>query len=102
MSALQGLNVAFFWWVAAAGDGFFYNNFLLVPAFYVGLLGGAVYVHCFTRICIDLPLAHREFSLSSTSVAEGGILIAGVVGLFVQACLYQIHSIPEAVVSCPA
>lgn len=102
MPALQCLNVVFFWWVASAGEGWLYSNVLLVPAFYVGLLGGAQYIHGFTRICADLPLAHREFALSATSVAEGiGVLVADVVGLFLQACLYQIHSIPGAVASCP-
>ena len=102
MPALQCVNVGFFWWVAA-DQGILYNNLLLLPAFYVGLLGGAVYIHGYTRICADLPTAHREFSLSATSVAEGlGILVADVVGLFIQACLYRIHSIPGAVVSCPA
>lgn len=100
MPALQIGNVAFFWWVAKYQV--FYNNLLLIPAFYVGLLGGAVYINGYTRISADIPIEHREFALSSTSVAEGlGIVSADVVGLFLQSCLYQIHDIPGAVVSCP-
>jgi battenin len=100
MPALQIGNVAFFWWVAKYQV--FYNNLLLIPAFYVGLLGGAVYINGYTRISADIPIEHREFALSSTSVAEGlGIVSADVVGLFLQSCLYQIHDIKGAVVSCP-
>mmetsp|Transcript_10507 Transcript_10507/g.17707 ORF Transcript_10507/g.17707 Transcript_10507/m.17707 type:complete len:117 (-) Transcript_10507:112-462(-) len=103
MSALQCVNVWFFWIVAADQVSVLYNNLLLIPAFYVGLLGGAVYVHSFTRICSDLPLPYREFALSATSVGEGfGIVVADVIGLFLQACLYQIHGLEGAVVSCPA
>jgi hypothetical protein len=54
------------------------------------------------RICTDLPAEKREFALSSTSIAEGlGVVCADVVGLFLQACLYQIHDIDGAIVSCP-
>lgn len=100
MPALQTINVAYFWWVAKYQV--FYNNYLLISAFYVGLLGGAVYIHGYARICADLPVEHREFALSSTSVAEGlGTVCADIVGLFLQACLYQIHNIEGAVASCP-
>lgn len=100
MPALQIINVGFFWWVAKYQV--FYNFYLLIPAFYVGLLGGSVYVNGYTRISSDIPLERREFALSSTSVAEGlGIVSADIVGLFLQSCLYEIHDIKGAVVSCP-
>mmetsp|Transcript_22330 Transcript_22330/g.36955 ORF Transcript_22330/g.36955 Transcript_22330/m.36955 type:complete len:448 (+) Transcript_22330:95-1438(+) len=100
MPGLQIINVAFFWWVAKYQV--FYNFYLLIPAFYVGLLGGAVYINGYTRICSDIPLEHREFALSSTSAAEGlGTVSADIVGLFLQSCLYEIHHIEGAVVSCP-
>jgi battenin len=100
MPGLQILNVLFFWWVASAHV--LYNYSLLVPCFYVGLLGGSVYIQGYIRICKDLPMPHREFALSATSVAEGlGTLCADFVGLFLQACIYQINHIEGAVVSCP-
>jgi len=76
--------------------------FLYPGALYAGLLGGAVYVHGYLRICKDLPLPHREFALSATSLAEClGIVVADVLGLLVQACLYQIHGLDGAVMACP-
>mmetsp|Transcript_338 Transcript_338/g.499 ORF Transcript_338/g.499 Transcript_338/m.499 type:complete len:103 (-) Transcript_338:43-351(-) len=71
-------------------------------AFFVGLLGGAVYVHGYKRICIDFPIiAEREFALASASVAESlGVVMADVSGLFLQACLYKINNIDGAVVPC--
>jgi battenin len=100
MPILQCINVAFFWWVAASHV--FYNYWLLIPCFYVGLLGGGVYVNGYLRICADLPMEHREFSLSATSVAAAmGIVVADLTGLFLQACLYQRNGLDGAVVSCP-
>ena len=100
MPALQCVNVLFFWTVAA--NQVFYNWGLLLGCFYSGLLGGAVYVHGFTRICKDLPKEHTEFALSTTSVAECfGILAADICGLFLQSCLYEIHGLSGAAVPCP-
>lgn len=100
MPILQCINVAFFWIVAA--HHVFYNWWLLIGCFYTGLLGGAVYVHGFTRICIDLPKEHTEFALSATSVGECfGILAADVCGLFLQSCLYAINGLSGAAVVCP-
>lgn len=100
MSGLQCVNVGFFWTVAA--HHIFYNWWLLIGCFFTGLLGGGVYVHGFTRICIDLPKEHTEFALSATSVAECfGIFVADVCGLFLQSCLYAINGISGAVVPCP-
>ena len=100
MPVLQCINVAFFWWVASAHV--FYNYWLLIPCFYVGLLGGGVYVNGYLRICADLPIEHREFALSATSVAEAvGIMMADFTGLFLQACLYRRNGLQGAVVSCP-
>lgn len=79
-----------------------YSYFLLIPCQYVGLLGGAVYVNGYTGICADLPLEHREFALSSTSVAESfGIVMADILGLFIQSCIYRANGMEGAVVSCP-
>jgi hypothetical protein len=117
MPILQVINVGIYWAIAANqqhnnfddnnGDdsgGFFYGpTFLYSAAFYTGLLGGAVYIHGYLRICRDLPLAHREFALSATSLAEClGIVVADFFGLLVQACLYRINDLEGAVISCPS
>jgi battenin len=104
MPALQSINVIFFSTVASHPDAsWIYNPNVLYPlCFYVGLLGGAVYISGYKRICADLPVQHREFSLSATSVAEGaGILVADILGLFIQSCLYQVNGLQGAVVTCP-
>jgi battenin len=104
MPALQSINVLFFSTVASHPDAsWIYNPTALYPlCFYVGLLGGAVYISGYKRICADLPVPHREFSLSATSVAEGaGILVADILGLFIQSCLYQVNGLQGAVMSCP-
>jgi len=100
MPVLQSINVVFFWEIAKYQ--FWYNNLLLIPAFYVGLLGGGVYINGYTRVCLDIPIEYREFALSSTSLAESlGVVLAEVMGLYMQACLYQRHNIGGALVSCP-
>jgi battenin len=100
MPILQCANVGFYWYVAV--HHVFYNWWLLVGCFYSGLLGGAVYVHGFARICQDLPKEHTEFALSATSVGECfGILAADIAGLFVQSCLYAINGLSGAAVVCP-
>lgn len=69
---------------------------------YTGLLGGAVYVHGYKRIVMDKPAHETEFALAASSVAESiGILVADVVGLFMQSCLYKANGLTGAVVSCP-
>jgi len=109
MPMLQIANVGIYWFIAASqgnnaiGLNFFHSPpFLYSGAFCTGLLGGAVYIHGYLRICQDLPLEHREFSLSATSVAEGlGILAADFLGLVIQACLYRINNLEGAVFTCP-
>jgi hypothetical protein len=75
---------------------------LLSGAFVTGLLGGAVYVHGYKRIIADYDQHQVELALSATSVAEGlGVLCADVASLFIQSCLYQIHGLSGAIVTCP-
>ena len=63
---------------------------------------GAVYIQGYQRICQDLPVLYREFALSATSAGESiGIVFADILGLFIQACLYQTNGIKGAMVSCP-
>lgn len=101
MPFLQVINLAFFYYVAMNQV---FNNFyvLILLCFYVGLLGGGVYVNAYMRMNKDLPLSKREFALSTASVADSlGILIADLSGLFIQSCLYTHHGIKGAVVNCP-
>ena len=101
MPFLQLLNLAFFY--AVAVYQFWYNYALLLLCFYVGLLGGGVYVNAYMRMNRDLPPSVREFALSTASAADSfGILCANVSGLFIQSCLYRYHGIKGAVVTCPA
>jgi len=100
MPLLQCVNLVFFYFVAVYH--FWYNDLLLVVCFYVGLLGGSVYVNGYMRINKDLPLAKREFALSTVSVADSlGIVFADLSGLFIQSCLYESNGISGSVVSCP-
>ena len=108
MPLLQCVNVLVYWSVAAQDDSdsqttFWHSSYFLYPAaLYSGLLGGAVYIHGYLRICKDLPLARREFALSATSLAEClGIVVADGLGLVVQACLYQLHGLDGAAMACP-
>jgi len=100
MPILQCINLVFFYFVATYH--FWYDYSLLVPCFYVGLLGGGVYVHGYMRINKDLPMSQREFALSTSSVADTlGIMLADISGLFIQSCLYRNNGLNGSVVSCP-
>jgi battenin len=100
MPFLQIVNLIVFYLVAMYH--FWYGNVLLIGCFYVGLLGGGVYVHGYSRINKDLPVSVREFALSSASVADGlGIVMADIGGLFIQSCLYNVNGLDGAPVSCP-
>lgn len=100
MPLLQTINLIFFYFVAMYK--IVYNYVLLLPAFFVGLLGGAVYVSGYQRINKDMPLHLREIALSTSSLADScGILLADISGLFIQACIYQHHEIDGALVKCP-
>jgi len=100
MPILQCINLVFFSVVAATH--FWYNYTLLILCFYVGLLGGGVYVSGYCRVNSDLPRSMREFALATVSVADTfGIVVADISGLFLQSCLYQRNAIEGAVVQCP-
>lgn len=97
---LQVANLYFFWMVSV--HHFWYNFGLLLPSFFAGLLGGGVYVQGFSRINADMPIQLREFALSSASVADSlGVMLADVLSLFIQSCIYQENHIEGAVVECP-
>ena len=100
MPVLQIVNLVVFYFIAATE--FWYDYTLLLPCFYVGLLGGAVYVHGYKRINKDIPIEKREFAMSAASVADdSGVLMADLAGLFIQSCLYKVHEINGAMVTCP-
>lgn len=103
MPILQCANVFLYWSIGAhPSKGLHSPFFLYLAALYSGLLGGAVYIHGYLRICRDLPRKHREFALSATSLAESlGIVVADVLGLVIQACLYQLHGLEGAALTCP-
>lgn len=81
---------------------FWWDWTLLGPCFCTGLLGGAVYVNAFTLIARKFPAGpRRELALTMASLANTlGILSSNIGGLFLQACLFEIHDIPGAQASC--
>eukprot|EP00980_Cylindrotheca_fusiformis_P021207 scaffold8150_cov118-Cylindrotheca_fusiformis.AAC.16 len=104
MPGLQSVNVVIFYNVASHADSSALHSpgILYFGAFFAGLLGGSCYINAYKRICRDLPLSRQEFALSSTSVGESlGIVVADVLGLFIQSCLYKTNGIGGAVVQCP-
>lgn len=101
MAFLQCINLVVYYLIASYH--FWYNHMLFVGCFYVGLLGGGVYVNGYIRVNKDLPASiSREFALSTVSVADSlGIVLADFGGLFIQSCLYKTNGIDGAVVQCP-
>ena len=99
MPVLQCANLVFF--VLVAKYHFLYGNGLVAVAFYVGLLGGAVYVNAYTLISKRVEPAFVEFSLSAASVADTfGILLSVITGLYIQCAMYKSNGIEGAVVTC--
>jgi len=95
MAIAQIALLGFFWCVAAFQ--FWYNQYLLFACFVVGLFGGAVYVNGFTLIAKETSSDLKEFALSAASVADTfGIMLADIVGLIIQGCLYSMYNIPGA------
>ena len=104
MPSLQVVNLVVFCFVASHPSIPAYQPVILYAgAFYTGILGGAVYIHGYKRICLDIvPIDLREFSLSATSVAESiGVLVADSMGLVIQGCLYEVNGLKGALISCP-
>ena len=81
---------------------FYHQSTLLSLSFFTGLLGGAVYVHGYNRIVRDVPKQYTEFAVASTSVAVSfGVLMADIIGLYLQSCLYKSNGLDGATVQCP-
>ena len=102
MPALQLAFLVFFTAVASLPtDHWLYGWWLLAPCFVTGLFGGAVYVNAFTQIAERTPPRLRELAIATASVADNvGIILGDIAGLSIQACLFQLNSIPGAVVQC--
>ena len=107
MPAIQVLNLIIFSMAASTGiqvprSMFYHQSTLLSLSFFTGLLGGAVYVHGYNRIVRDVPKQYTEFAVASTSVAVSfGVLMADIIGLYLQSCLYRSNGLDGATVQCP-
>jgi battenin len=100
MPFLQIVNLYFFWLDSL--HHFWYNYLLMLPCFIAGLLGGSVYVQGFSRINLDMPIELKEFAIASAVIAMNlGILVADILSLFVQSCIFKRNGIEGAVVDCP-
>ena len=85
----------FFFWFDAYYM-FWYNWSLLFPAFFVGLIGGLVYVQAFSLLADSVDESKKEFSLSAASIADSvGILMSNVCGIWIQKALYTYHGIQD-------
>ncbi|CAE7510418.1 BTN1 [Symbiodinium natans] len=83
---LQVVMALFF---AAAAWQPFGDWWLLAPAFFVGCLGGGVYVGAFTLIAQEQPPSFVELALSAASVADTfGMIAADIMGLLIQGCVF--------------
>jgi battenin len=95
MPTMQVFLLIFFWTDAAFM--YWYDWSLIIPCFFTGCLGGAVYVGAFTLINTEIPKGKlREFSLSAASVADSvGIVFSDVLGMLIQLQLYQMHGLSD-------
>ena len=83
-----------------AADHFWYDRSVLALCFVVGLFGGAVYVHGFRALAARGDDATAELAMPvGAAAADAGTLASNVVGLFLQACLYDANRIGGATVS---
>lgn len=50
----------------------------------------------------DMPVELKEFAVASIGVADSlGILVADILSLFIQSCIYKKNNIEGAVAGCP-
>eukprot|EP00518_Triparma_eleuthera_P009160 CAMPEP_0182466284 /NCGR_PEP_ID=MMETSP1319-20130603/11682_1 /TAXON_ID=172717 /ORGANISM="Bolidomonas pacifica, Strain RCC208" /LENGTH=426 /DNA_ID=CAMNT_0024666247 /DNA_START=210 /DNA_END=1487 /DNA_ORIENTATION=+ len=93
MPVVQCFMLVFFYLVASY-QIMYDAAFLLVLCFFVGLLGGAVYVNAFNIISREVEEGKVELALATASVADSmGIMLSDVTGLFLQACIYEKYGI---------
>jgi len=83
---LQLLMLVFFWRAAVTPFG---GWWLYVPCFFVGLLGGGVYVGGFTLLSQEIDPEWVELGLTSASLADTlGIILATILSIIVQGCVF--------------
>jgi len=100
------LQLAFliFFIINADGTELLKGWILLLPAFFVGLVAGALYFSYFVILTRKLPKKLHELALSSACQATNiGMLFANVCSLYIQWCLFKSNSIEDqAGGKCPA
>lgn len=68
---------------------------LLIPAFVVGLWGGAGYVLTYVHIAENVSPDMIEFSVATTTVAENlGLTVSAFTGMYMQGCMWKSLGIP--------
>lgn len=98
MPVLQVLLLGFFTLIAVTH--WWYNWSLLAVCFFVGLLGGGVYVNAYTLLSKEICSSHVELALGAASVGDTvGVMFADCVGLFLQGCLYSYNRLPGSTVN---
>ncbi len=82
--------------VSDAYSQYWYDWTLLVPAFCVGLIGGAVYIGVFALIAEEVKPELKEYSMGVAIIANTiGILASNVCGVYVQKGLYSYHNLHD-------
>ena len=82
--------------ISDAYDQYWYDWTLLIPAFCVGLIGGAVYIGVFALIAEEVKPELKEFSMSVAIIANTiGILMSNICGVYVQKELYKYHHLDK-------
>ena len=77
-----------------AADHFWYDSSLFALCFVVGLFGGAVYVYGFRSLSATSEGALAELAMPvGAFAADAGTFASNVVGLYLQACLYDANQI---------
>ena len=100
LSILQNVFLVLFVWDGATQVWVGYS--LVTFSLAVGLVGGTLYIQIALLIDRQVAVGLRELALSTVSVGEPiGSLLADVVALFIQACLYQSLQISGATAACP-
>jgi len=75
---------------AVAVTQFWTGYTLLIPAFAVGLLGGASYCLTYVHISDNVPEDEREFSIATTTVAENlGLTLSSFTAIYAQGCVWS-------------
>ena len=82
--------------VSDAYSQYWYNWTLLIPAFCVGLIGGAVYIGVFALIAEEVKPELKEYSMGVAIIANTiGILASNVCGVYIQKGLYSYHNLHD-------